>query len=75
MKASDVKSAPSQQKAASARGPPSKVLKQNRWEIENFAGGEPLVLSGDDVKRDQTLYIAHCSDTVIQVRCWCSSVT
>lgn len=44
------------------------MLKQNRWEVENYVGGEPVVLGEGDVKRDQTLYVAHCSDTVIQVR-------
>ena len=68
VKASDIKPSPSLQPAASTRGPPSKALKQNRWEIENFVGGEPVVLGEDVLKRDQTLYIAHCSDTVIQVR-------
>jgi Adenylate cyclase associated (CAP) C terminal len=48
-----------------ARGPPSKALKQNRWEVENYVGGEPVEV---EAKRDQTLYIAHCSDTVVQLR-------
>ena len=63
--AASAKPAAAGKAAQPARGRPSKVLKQSRWEIENFVGGDPIEL--DDVKRDQTLYIAHCSDTVIQV--------
>ena len=56
---------------ASSRGPPRKELKNKKWEIENFVGGEPVTLAADEVQKDQTLYIAHCADTVIQVCTFC----
>jgi Adenylate cyclase associated (CAP) C terminal len=63
--AAAAKPTPSAASAQKARGPASKALKQNRWEVENYVGGGPVAV---EAKRDQTLYIAHCSNTVVQVR-------
>jgi hypothetical protein len=52
----------------SSRGPALKELQQNRWRIENFVGGEPVVLAEAEVQRNETVYVAHCEDTVLQVR-------
>jgi hypothetical protein len=51
-----------------SRGPPLKELQQKRWKVENFVGGEPVVLGEAEVKRSETVYVAHCSDMVLQVR-------
>lgn len=72
MSAPDTKPAPAAAKPAAApkaAKPPLKELKQNRWQIENYTAGQQVELSAEEVKREHTVYVANCSDTVVQVRC------
>jgi len=49
------------------RGLPSTVLQQRRWVVENYGDGE-VVLAAEQLQPKQSVYIANCSDCVIQVR-------
>ena len=56
--------------APSKRGPPSMVLNNQRWLVENYDGDDSVVLPEDQVERKHAVYIANCSNCVIKVRVW-----
>ena len=58
--------------APSKRGPPSMVLNNQRWLVENYDGDDSVVLPEDQLERKHAVYIANCSNCVIKVRVCCS---
>ena len=59
--------------AVAAAKPPKKALEGKKWVIENFVGGNTIVV--DDVTPKQTVYVYNCVNCVIQINGKANAIT